>query len=262
MKHGGAVNHTWQANIDAFGQTSQSMIALGGDLGVADWDRGTECPGWSVQDQYSHILGFERWLLGEVTDGERRTTANTALDVEGFRSRTPGDILADLRGVIERRLTALRSGAVELAEVVDTPFGRPMPYGDFLQHRAFDVWMHEQDVRRAVGRPGNLDGPAAERTALILGGALPFVVGKRAAAEPGQTVVVETPERSWRVEVGDDRRAYLADGAGEPAVRLRMDWQTFIRLGGGRVRGGDADVEVLGDEDLARRVLAAMAITP
>jgi uncharacterized protein (TIGR03083 family) len=252
---------TWRANIDAFEQTSRSMLALGAELGAADWERATECPEWSVKDQYSHILGIERWLLGDI-DGEIRTVANTALDVEALRDSEPGEILGGLHDVIDRRLAALRSGAVDLAEMIDTPFGRSMLYGDFMRHRAFDVWMHEQDVRRAVARPGNLDGPAAECSGQILGGALPFVVGKRAAAAPGQAVVVETPERLWRVEVGDDRRARFGDAGTEPTVRLRMEWETFIRLGGGRVRAPVADVEIVGDTDLAGRVLAGMAVTP
>jgi uncharacterized protein (TIGR03083 family) len=253
---------TWQANIDAFEQTSQSMLVLGGELAAADWERTTECPGWSVKDQYSHILGIERWLLGDIDDGVTRTAANTALDVEAYRGSEPGEILGELHDVIERRVAALRSGAVDLAEVVLTPFGKAMAHGDFMRYRTFDVWMHEQDVRRAVARPGNLDGPGADCSRLILGGALPFVVGKRAAAGPGQAVVVETPERRWRVVVGDDGRARFDEGGGEPTVRLRMDWETFARLGGGRVRAAAADVEVTGDIDLGGRVLAGMAVTP
>jgi hypothetical protein len=75
-------------------------------------------------------------------------------------------------------------------------------------------------------------------------------------------VVVETPEHHWRVEVGDDRRARFRDGETQPTVRLRMTWETFVRLGGGRVVATDADVEIAGDTDLAGRILAGMAITP
>jgi uncharacterized protein (TIGR03083 family) len=256
------MNDAWQANIDAFGQTARSMVELGGNLGPADWDRPTECPGWSVKDQYSHILGVESWLLGEPGDGERRTVENTALDVEAYRGYAPAEIIGRLRDVVAGRLEALRSGAIDLAEVVPTPFGRDMPYGDFMRYRAFDVWMHEQDVRRATRHPGNLAGPAADCAARILGGSLPFVIGKRVAAEPGRVVVFETPVRSWRVEVGDDRRAHFSDDTREPAVRLRMEWETFIRLGGGRVSGSEADVRITGDEELGGRVLERMAVTP
>jgi uncharacterized protein (TIGR03083 family) len=256
------MNDAWQANIDAFGQTARSMVELGAVLGRADWERPTECPGWSVKDQYSHVLGFETYLLGEVGDGERRTVENTAVDVEAYRGHPPEEIVRRLRDVVAGRLEALRSGAIDLAEETPTPFGRPMPYGDFMRYRAFDVWMHEQDVRRATRRPGNLDAPAADCAARILGGSLLYVVGKRVAAEPGRAVSFETPVRNWRVEVGDDRRAGFRDDGGEPAVRLRMEWETFIRLLGGRVSGPEADVRIVGDESLGRRVLENMAVTP
>lgn len=258
----------WQAHIDACEQTLRSVLALGDELDATDWDRPTECPGWSVKDQYSHILGVERFLVGDTDDGVIRTVANTAIDVEASRDRKPGEILGELRDVIERRLEALRSGAVDLAEVVDTPLLQTMVYGDFMRFRALDIWMHEQDVRRAVARPGNLDGPAAELCRRLLGGALLAAVGVRAAAASGQSVVVETPERRWHVEVGDDRRSRFRDAEthaedeAEPTVRLRMAWETFIRLGGGRVPIDDADVEIAGDRDLACRVLAGMAVTP
>jgi hypothetical protein len=41
-----------------------------------------------------------------------------------------------------------------------------------------------------------------------------------------------------------------------------MAWETFVRLGGGRVAPAGADVEVAGDAALGRRVLAGMAVTP
>ena len=33
-----------------------------------------------------------------------------------------------------------------------------------LSNRAVDVWMHEQDIRRAVGRPGGMNTAAAAHT--------------------------------------------------------------------------------------------------
>jgi uncharacterized protein (TIGR03083 family) len=252
----------WRANIDAYEQTARSMIALGDELDTADWERATECPGWSVKDQYSHILGIERWLLGEAPDDEPRTVANTDLDVGFCRSWPPGKALGELRGLIDRRVAALRSGAIDLTQVVTTPFGVTMTYGDFMRFRALDVWMHEQDVRRATGRSGNLDGPAAEAVARILAGSLPATVAKRAGAAPGQMVVFELPARRWCVEVGADGRARFAEESREPTVRLRMEWETFVRLGGGRVDPSEADVRIIGDRDLAGRVLAGMSVMP
>ena len=55
---------------------------------------------------------------------------------------------------------------------------------DLLPFRVFDAWVHEQDMRRAVGRPGDLDTPVAAAALDRIVGTMPFVVGKRAGA-PG-----------------------------------------------------------------------------
>jgi uncharacterized protein (TIGR03083 family) len=52
-------------NVAAFEQTVRSTIALAGTFGAAQWDLPTECPGWTVRDQVSHIVGVERMLLGD-----------------------------------------------------------------------------------------------------------------------------------------------------------------------------------------------------
>jgi hypothetical protein len=36
------------------------------DLDVEQWRTVTDCPGWTVQDQLSHLIGIERSLLGEA----------------------------------------------------------------------------------------------------------------------------------------------------------------------------------------------------
>ena len=38
----------------------------------------------------------------------------------------------------------------------------PADMAMFLQLRVLDNWLHEQDIRRALGMPGHLGGPAAE----------------------------------------------------------------------------------------------------
>jgi hypothetical protein len=45
-----------------------------------------------------------------------------------------------------------------------TPAGKDT-YGRFMQIRVFDCWLHEQDIRDAVGRPGHETGPGGRRGA-------------------------------------------------------------------------------------------------
>ena len=48
-----------------------------------------------------------------------------------------------------------------------------------------------------------------------------------------------------------------------PAVTLTLDWETFLRLTTGRVRGRVPDrLKIEGDEALADRLLANLSVTP
>jgi hypothetical protein len=61
-----------------------------------------------------------------------------------------------------------------------------------------------------------------------------------------------------------------ADGRGEPhpelpadpTVCLRLEREAFIVLAGGRREPDPGSVEVAGDEELGRRILASFAVTP
>ncbi len=99
-----------------------------------------------------------------------------------------------------------------------TPTG-PGTMADFLAIRILDCWLHEQDIRRALGRRGNLDGAAAEHTIDRLIRTLPIVVGKRAACPEGAAVTVRITgpvERIVHCEVHDGRAA-IVDAAGRPS---------------------------------------------
>ena len=135
--------------------------------------------------------------------------------------------------------------------------------GLLLRNRPLDVWMHEQDVRRALALPGNLDSAAAIHTADYLMESLPYVV-ERAQAPVGSVVRLEVAGHApVTVAVGDDgrgRRATADDG--EPTVTLAMERETFVVLAGGRRAAAADDVRITGDTALGERVVASLGVTP
>ncbi len=132
--------------------------------------------------------------------------------------------------------------------------------------RVFDSWVHEQDVRFALDRPGG-SGNAASAIALDrVQGAMPFVVGKKAGCPEGTAVRFDVagPGRDARVftiAVEGGRARPVGDEMA-PTVTLALSGIDFVRLGCGRVTTAQVkmagSVGVEGDPSAGQSVLDAM----
>jgi uncharacterized protein (TIGR03083 family) len=222
-----------------------------------------------VKDNLVHVIGVEAMLLGrptpEVTLPEDLPHVRNDFGrvneqwIESYRGRSTTDVLADLREVIAERRAALAGmDQADFDAESFTPAG-PDSYGRFMRVRVMDMWMHEQDVRQAVGRPGHEDGRAPQAALDEMTAALGYVVGKRAGAPPGSRVRFElTGPMARRVDVEVSDRARVVDAlAGDPTVTLTLPGHLFTRLCGGR--GADpATVVVDGDPDLGEAIITHM----
>jgi uncharacterized protein (TIGR03083 family) len=272
------VHSQLQPYIDAWTHSIESIHELVAPLAEGVWNRPTECPAWSVRDVVSHIIGAEIELLGDprpihsLPSDVRHMTNDFAryleMPVDVRRCHTAPEQVAELDYTIIRRSRQLRNESRGPQDTVRGIMGREMTLENLLWTRVFDVWAHEQDLRRALRAPGNLDSAGAQFTRDWLLRAMPKVVAKDAGAPPNSAVVLDVhgPMEFMRtVRVDRDGHATI-DGSVSlgPAVTLTMDWETFLRLACGRVRpAGVAErVTVDGDEKLADTILAAMAVTP
>ena len=75
-------------------------------------------------------------------------------------------------------------------QMTETPIGLGT-VNDYLRIRIFDAWTHLQDIRRAVGVPGDLEGPVAEHSIDRVAMAMPYVVARKAEIPSGSVVVFE-----------------------------------------------------------------------
>src|SRR5664279_5703658 len=51
--------------IDELTEVWASIVTACEQVDGEQWDRPTDCPGWSVKDHLSHLIGIERMLLGD-----------------------------------------------------------------------------------------------------------------------------------------------------------------------------------------------------
>ena len=254
----------------------QSIATLCASLTEEQWKLPTDCAGWSVQDQLSHLVGAESGILGHPAPSHTPPAADHVKNdigqknevlVDWRRNRPGAKVLEEFQELTSQRLHLLRGySAEDFAAETQTPIG-PGTVAEFLRIRIFDAWIHEQDIRRAVGRPGHLEGPVVEHSVGRLAMAMPFVVGKKSKAADGTTVVFEVNEPAGRVlPIGmEGSRARPLDAVpSRPTVSITMDVEAFTCLGCGRWDPAQAlasgKVLVTGDQTLGQTVLDQMNI--
>jgi uncharacterized protein (TIGR03083 family) len=247
------------ASIDAWRQSFDAIVDLCAGLPAEAWNAPTECPGWTVKDVCSHLVGGELWMsAGHPAPAEGLATIADR-PVAERRAADGAAVLAELRELRALRQRQLTDDPPDPAAPAVAAYGLPITLGRLLTERAFDF-------RRAVGVAGNLDSAAARLSSGVLLAGLGRVVAKSAAAPPGSVVrlTVHGPVAFDRVVTVDaGGRGHPGRWTGEPAsTHLRMDWETYTRLAAGRITPAAAHVEVDGDRTVADRVLARFAVTP
>lgn len=250
------------------------LTRLLGDLDPTDALAPTDLEGWNVADVVAHLAHLESVLAGgpeetvEVPPAAhllRPMQTYTEAGVLARRGRLLSELVEELTQAVATRYAALRAAPPTDPHAKPTHAfaGLGWDVGTLLRNRPTDVWVHEQDIRRALDRPGNLDGAAARHTLGVLLAGLPMVIGKRVAPPAGSVVRLELPEAGEvrTVRVDEAGRATVSPDA-EPTTTLRLATEDFVVLATGR-RGPDATApEVVGDEQVGARVLRSLGIMP
>jgi uncharacterized protein (TIGR03083 family) len=265
-----------QATVDLLRAEFQHLAELGAGLDDAQWDMATCLPGWTVRDVLSHIIGSETMLLGEPVPASdishlshmRNPIAEAnEVWVEAYRGLTGAEIVARLEDVATRRLAELDAmGQAEFDAPSWTPAGKDESYGRFMRIRHFDCFLHEQDIRLALGMPGRqtVEDLASSLDEVATG--LGFIVGRKAGMPDGARVRIDLTgplSRTYFVQV--EGRAAVVDALdADPTVAVELPALRFLRLTGGR-HDADVDpedgVQFSGDRQLGGQLIANMAFT-
>jgi len=273
-----SLHPTLQPYADAWTHSVEAISELVQPLPEADWNRRTPCPGWSVRDIVSHVIGLDCEMLGDprpihtlprdlfhvTTDHQRYME----MQVDVRRHHTAPEMTAELEYTIIRRNRQLRNESRDPGTKVRGPLGTELTLEQAMRRHAFDVWAHEQDLRTALGSPGNLDSPGALVARDVLLEELPRVVAEKAQAPRSSAVVIDVHGpveflRTVRTDIQGRGTLETAPALG-PAVTLTLDWETYVRLACGRVTPESVQdrVKTEGDADLAASILSNFRVTP
>ena len=179
----------------AFITTATELYGLLDSLTDDDWTRATD-----VQDRVSlrelvlHLVGVERYMLGQlgrraVLDAPHRPTTSRCCGRPPPTSsaRTPhGSPAAMARRAGPHRGDRKWDPTTRSATTISWAGVQGM-----LIIRTFELWTHDDDIRRAVGLPANLldDARLGLMSSTRLG--LPFGMARAGTTRPGRTVRID-----------------------------------------------------------------------
>jgi uncharacterized protein (TIGR03083 family) len=201
-------------------------------LTAEDWERPTECPEWTVKGLVLHVLGDDLSLLSRQRDASLDGLTIYAIDHPGvtFRALLDGfneqwvraatflsvDLVLELLRLVGEWSDSFYR-EVGLETVAREPVGlfaqsEPSPYWQVIAREYVERFVHQSQVRRAVGAP-ELDGElvtwAARVTAHLFAAWLvefPSPVGTTIGMEvegAGRWTVLRD-DGGWRAEDGGD----------------------------------------------------------
>jgi uncharacterized protein (TIGR03083 family) len=219
-------------------QCYDAIESLAGRMDATQWRAQSLCPDWDMRGVITHLGMMERvmtgWLPESASDVPPLDRIGpyhdemAALGDAAFAARI-GQIFAGRRA----DLAALTEA--DLARQSWTPVG-PHSYGEFLEIRIFDFWVHERDISTPLGWPGDDAGPRAEIALGQVEASIGYIVGKKIGLPDGASIVFHLTGPVGRdLAVVVDGRARAVDRVAHPDVELTTDTVTFIQLAAGRL---------------------------
>ena len=247
------------SGAEVFERTVDRLDALLGDLDPPDWSR-PALRDLDVQGLVGHLIGIEGQFArtleggGSADDGSADHVSST----QPVALAQAGRPAAMTRR--EWHDTAMRTIDWVHDTPADTPmtfYGVTMPIDALLVVRAFEMWTHDEDVRRAAGRPlPALDAGRLARMAELAVQLLPAGLARANRSVEGRSArLVLTGPGGGTFDVA-------LDGAPSPPAspadtRIVIDVTEFCRIVGDRPTG--ARPVISGDPSLADDVLVGAA---
>jgi uncharacterized protein (TIGR03083 family) len=271
-----ALMRTADAFRAGYRETLGEIETLVAPLDSDSWDHPTGCPGWTVRDIVAHVSAVESFLIGR--EQPAHTVSGSLAHVRpglaevteiGVDYRRPwplADLLAEYRDVAGIRLQELDAVQDDQLETDAIGIFGITKLRSNLTTRVFDLWSHEQDIRRAVGKPGGFDGPAGLHSRELLARGVGGRAAQRIDVPEGTVVLLDItgPGAAQRWIQFTGHKARVSDESSDATVTLRLDLNTLTVLGCGRADDPTARdrVVVEGAVTLGREILEDVAFTP
>jgi uncharacterized protein (TIGR03083 family) len=248
-----------------FTEVVAQMDALLAGLDDADW-LAPSIRGLDVQGLIGHLVGVELAFFHALTgasDGSSFDHVESTQPVaDAQRGRPATETFADWRRATARSRTAVEAAP---ADAAPSFYGIALPMDELLVVRAFELWVHHEDVRRATSRPPAAPEPAVlarmtELAAALLPAGLARAGTQRRRSDPAVVRLVLTGPGggTWHVPLDGSPAGHPKPRALATA-RVVLDAVDFCRVVGNRAGLDTVDALVSGDHDQVRDLFVGAA---
>lgn len=249
-----AVPGLFDAQVEAMGNLLAS-------LDIDDWTRPARPYEWTVHGLVAHLLVIEEYTAalfglhdGATTDehDDRHHLEMGADRIATELAGSPQETAARWLARARRTADALQQPDTDLPASV-TLHGWPFSTDGAVIARAFEIWTHADDIRRAAARDLVAPSPGDLRTMSNFSvRALPLTLPLVA---PDQRL-----DAARIVLTGDGGGTYDIGDGSEPTATLVADVVDYCRFVARRIRPGELDCTIDGDETLVHALLAGATV--
>ena len=269
--------------VDLFLAERDALLQLLAGLSEEEWGRSSVCPGWSVKDVALHLLGddvgrlsrgrdsfggaafvpqpdadFEAELLAFINEANERW-------VQATRRISPHllcDLLRFMGGETQRYFQSL--DLFQIDEPVSWAGPDPAPVWLDIAREYTERWLHQQQIRDAVGRPGLKERRFFAPVLDAFVRALPHTFRDVDAPEGVHVklTVSGAAGGEWSLVHGDGKWSLYLDVDAEPIAAVVMDQETAWRLFTKGISKDEASgrATLRGDRTLGMKVLDTVSI--
>ncbi len=252
---------------------SSRLVALLAGRRPAQWSTavGDAFPDWTVQDLAAHLAASEA-LLAELLGAASFTpevadqpTPRAHAAVDRHRSLPPAQTVVEL----ETAYAQVQAAAADLGPAAATHLipwlGLELTLDDVLTQRAFEIWTHADDIRRALDLPllpppapslARMSATAVETVPLLLA-----VAGVAAEGRRARLTLDGAGGATYDIDLGLEPRATSGPDTRPgptPDVALQLDVVDFCRSLADRLPAEQLRYQVTGDTDLGAALVAAL----
>ena len=268
--------------IDLFPPERRQLLKLFSELEVQEWEKPTICPGWSVKDIGLHLLGDDIGYLSRTRDQfsnpffrnkdlhEWKSLVNTINEANDLwvkaTARLSSQLLSDLLAWTGNQFHAYVQALDPMAigGVVSWAGPDPAPMWLDTAREYTERWVHQQQIRDAVNKPGLKERQFFHPVLDTFVRALPLTYQDIAVADATVLKFVVTGEAGdvWYLVGEANRWSLFQDVALQPVTVVTMDQETCWRLftKGMNKEQARARAAIEGDQTLGEKLLETVAI--